>query len=542
MPCRCYKNHFAEGKTIVMIRITIDSTPITVTEGTTILQAAAQAGIAIPSLCHYEGIEPPTSCFVCVVKIRGKKGLIPSCVAPAEDGMVVESSSGEVRGYRTRALELLLSEHAGDCEAPCSRICPCDMDIPAMACRIADGDLFGAIKIIKEKMPFPGILGYICPAPCQKGCRREKVDSCVTIRDLHLKAALADLARQSPWLPEIAPDSGKKVAVAGAGPAGLSAAWYLSSFGHQCTIVDSRDRPGGMLAFGVDRKALPMEVLDREIALLRRLGVIFTMNTRIGEAIPLEALEHDYDAIILAIGAVDDKTISKLGVTPGPKGIVAEKETFVTNRPKVFSCGAAVLPGKLAVRSMAQGRSAALIINKYLGNGGRLSASPIQFDSHLDKLLDGELEEFVKTCVTTTHTGNAGAFPPETITEASRCLRCDCSAKEVCDLRRYATDYNADQNRYRTGNRKTVAQCRYASGVVYEPGKCIVCGRCVGIAGSAAVRPGLTFVNRGSEVRVEAPFGAPLDTAMGDKTDACIAACPTGALSRIVSGNGKDNQ
>jgi len=168
-----------------MPTITIDTRSVTVPEGKTVLESAALAGIHIPSLCWMKGYAPNTSCFVCVVKIEGREGLVPSCAVIAEEGMVIESETNEIRAYRQQALELLLSEHAGDCEAPCRRICPCSMDIPAMLRSQIQGDFEGLCRVLYREMPFPGILGKVCPAPCQKGCRRGRIDTPIEIKNLH---------------------------------------------------------------------------------------------------------------------------------------------------------------------------------------------------------------------------------------------------------------------------------------------------------------------------------------------------------------------
>ena len=140
-----------------MPSLTIDNNVLPFEPGETILQVATRAGIAIPTLCSFEGIEPPTSCYVCVVKIKGRNALAPSCATLAEDGMILESSSEEVRGYRRRALELLMSEHAGDCEGPCRRICPADLDIPVIAKHIVEGNLDAAVRTVRERLALPGV-------------------------------------------------------------------------------------------------------------------------------------------------------------------------------------------------------------------------------------------------------------------------------------------------------------------------------------------------------------------------------------------------
>ena len=125
------------------------------------------------------------------MKITGCNGFVPSCVTRVHEGMVVESTSEAVFKLRRQALELLLSHHNGDCEAPCTRICPCSIDIPDLVRTIMTGDNAGMISAVRAAMPFPAVLGYICSAPCENGCRRKQVDTAVSLRNcinlLHLQ-------------------------------------------------------------------------------------------------------------------------------------------------------------------------------------------------------------------------------------------------------------------------------------------------------------------------------------------------------------------
>ena len=122
------------------VKLTIDGRPIAVAPGTTILAAARTLGLSIPTLCHVEGFEPSASCFLCAVKIEGRPNLWPSCATPAAEGMVVINDSDEVRAARKTSLELLLSDHAGDCVGPCRTGCPARLDIPGFIAGIAAGD------------------------------------------------------------------------------------------------------------------------------------------------------------------------------------------------------------------------------------------------------------------------------------------------------------------------------------------------------------------------------------------------------------------
>ena len=163
---------------MTMLEATIDGRTVRAQGGTTILQAARGAGIRIPSLCYRRELGPVTSCMVCVVEIRGTDSLAPACTAPLEDGMVIETASGRVLEARRTAVELLLSEHAGDCIAPCQKACPFHMDIPAMIRCIGQRDPVSAGKIIASS-PCAGEDG--CLRQCEKACRRNRYDEPVAI-------------------------------------------------------------------------------------------------------------------------------------------------------------------------------------------------------------------------------------------------------------------------------------------------------------------------------------------------------------------------
>ena len=159
------------------IAIHIDGRPVSVPPGTTILGAARQLGIAIPTLCHVEGFEPSASCFLCAVQIEGRPNLWPSCATPVAPGMAVITNSAEVRAARKTALELLLSDHAGDCVAPCHTGCPAGLDIPGFIARIAAGDNAASARLVTDGLTLPASLGRVCPRLCEQHCPRNSRDT-----------------------------------------------------------------------------------------------------------------------------------------------------------------------------------------------------------------------------------------------------------------------------------------------------------------------------------------------------------------------------
>lgn len=282
----------------MMVRLTIDGRTVQVPEGTTILEAARWLGIRIPTLCHVEGLEASASCFVCAVQVEGRRTLAPACGMPVADGMRVTTESPEVRSARKTALELLLSDHAGDCVAPCAAACPAGLDIPRFVGELAREDVDAALEAIGDHLALPGSLGRICPRLCEQNCRRCSHDEGLAIGALHRYAA--DHGRRRA---QAAPATGKRVAIIGAGPAGLAAAWFLQRRGHACTLHEAHERAGGMLRYGIPAHRLPKDALDAEIEAVRAMGAEFRFGHRWGVDFHLADLRKSYDAVFVAIGA-----------------------------------------------------------------------------------------------------------------------------------------------------------------------------------------------------------------------------------------------
>lgn len=304
-----------------LVKLEINGKRIIADNTQTILEVARKHGIAeIPTLCHDGQLEPFASCFVCVVKVKGARTLLPACSTKVTAGMVVETDTPEVRRARKAALELMLSNHYADCVGPCQLKCPAGIDIQGYIALAALGKYHDAIKLIKEANPLPAVCGRVCTRPCEvKGCRRNLLDEAVGIDYIKRYVADLDLDSARPWRPEVAPANGKRVAVVGGGPAGLSAAYYLAVRGYAVTIFESLPEAGGMLRYGIPEYRLPKDVLDLEIAQILELGVTLSTNMTLGKDFTVAGLKQDgYDAVFLGIGAWDT---SKMRVenedTPG---------------------------------------------------------------------------------------------------------------------------------------------------------------------------------------------------------------------------------
>lgn len=285
------------------ITVTIDNHILSVEAGTTLLRAATENGLKIPNLCYDGRVELYGACGLCVVEVEGTPKLLRACSTKATDGMVVHTDTERVIRARKIALELLLSDHDGDCKAPCTKACPANTDCQGYVGLIANGEYTEAVRLIKEKIPLPSSIGRVCPHPCEKQCRRQFVDEPVSIAFLKSFASDMDMASAMPYVPSVEPDTGKTVAVVGGGPAGLTAAYFLRRQGHSVTVLDAMPKMGGMLRYGIPEYRLPKSLLDKEIQQIADLGVEMRNNVNIGRDTTVEALRAEYDAVILAAGA-----------------------------------------------------------------------------------------------------------------------------------------------------------------------------------------------------------------------------------------------
>ncbi|HWQ40507.1 MAG TPA: FAD-dependent oxidoreductase, partial [Desulfosporosinus sp.] len=285
-----------------MIRVNINSRELTAQAGETILTIALANGIEIPNLCYDKRMKIYGGCGVCVVEIDGSPKLQRACSTLAVDGMIIKTDTERTISARTVAFELLASDHRGDCRPPCVNGCPAHTDCQGYVGLIANGQYEEAIKLTKDILALPASIGRICPHPCETECRRKNVDSAVAIADL--KRFLGDLdISNGTYVPLLKPATGKKVAIIGAGPAGISCAYFLARDGHQVVIYENQPYPGGMLRYGIPEYRLPKEILDAEINTLKKMGVEIKCNVKLGEDISILYLKKTYDAVFVAIGA-----------------------------------------------------------------------------------------------------------------------------------------------------------------------------------------------------------------------------------------------
>ena len=286
------------------LSVTVNGRDLHVDDGLTILAALTKEGIDIPALCNDVRLERANgSCGLCVVEVGPEARQVKACITPISEGMTISTHSPVIEAYRKVRLEQLLCDHNADCEPPCQQTCPDHIDVQRYLALVMDANFEAAVRVIKDRNPFPSACGRVCPHPCEANCRRNLIDDSVGINNVKRFVADWDLSRDTPWRPKLAPSTGKRIAIVGAGPSGLSAAYYAAIAGHQVTVFDRQPAPGGMMRYGIPEYRLPKAQLDAEIATITALGVQIVCGKSLGTHLRLEDLQHDFDAVYLAIGS-----------------------------------------------------------------------------------------------------------------------------------------------------------------------------------------------------------------------------------------------
>lgn len=297
------------------VTVTIDGNEIVAEKGLTILEVARRSDIAIPTLCFLKDTLSDNPCQVCVVEIENfadtglsstlaTEGLFRACATLALDGMVIQTASDAVIAHRKERLGIISSTHFGDCKAPCNLTCPGQINVQGYIAHVARGEYEEALRVVMDRNPFPFSVGRVCPRFCETRCRRILIDEPVSIN--HLKRFVADwcMAHEIDLkIPREKP-TGKRVAVIGGGPAGLTAAWFLSRKGHQVTVFEAAPKLGGALRYGFPEYKIPRDVLNYEVNTILRMGINIQLSQQWGRDFILQDFQdRGFDATFIGIGA-----------------------------------------------------------------------------------------------------------------------------------------------------------------------------------------------------------------------------------------------
>ena len=290
------------------IAIKINGQDIETAPGKTILEVVREQDLDdIPTLCYSPELEPYGSCFLCVVEVKGRGNLVPSCATRVAEGMEIETCNERVKASRKTALELLLSNHYADCVSPCNQGCPAGVDAQGYIALSAMGQYRRAVDLIRRSNPLPAVCGRVCVRKCEMVCRRGDVDAPVGINAI--KRFVTDAPGIYDGQPQCDAPTGKTVGIIGAGPAGLTAAWFLGLKGHKATLYEAQSRSGGMLRYGIPTYRLPDDVIDAEVEYICRTGAEIKYNVSVGQDISLDEIRQKHDAVFIASGAWTGKAM-----------------------------------------------------------------------------------------------------------------------------------------------------------------------------------------------------------------------------------------
>ena len=320
--------------------------------------------------------------------------------------------------------------------SPCTATCPLHCNSHGYVALISQGKFKEALALVREKLPFPGILAYACAHPCERECKRIEKDRPISI--CHLKRFLVDHVEEPEF--EFTPpeEKGKKIAIVGGGPSGLTAVYDLRKMGYGVTLFESKGELGGLLTHGFPSYRLPKQVVEKDLSVIGKMGIEVKCNTRVGKDVSPETLAQSYDAIFIAGGVTSAAPILHMfkGLKKTRRGTIqANPISLETSVKGVFAGGDMVTGPGTIIESMAHGRKAALSIDRYLRGEDLLQGrefegtqvSPLRSLLPYSKRMEREvLPDMVKPVA-------ASLTAEEAIEEAKRCLNCaGCSDCGEC--------------------------------------------------------------------------------------------------------------
>ncbi len=411
-----------------MVKIEVNGRPVEAREDQTILEVVDEQQLdSIPTLCHSRELAPYASCFVCVVELEGRPNLVPSCATKVADGMTILTRSPRVLEARKTALELLLSNHYADCIAPCRNGCPAGVDAQGYIALTAMGEYRKAVDLIRQTNPLPAVCGRICVRKCEVVCRRQDVDEPVAINDI--KRFVTDMPGAYAGMPEREPSRGRSVGIVGAGPAGLTAGWFLGLKGYDPVIYENMPEPGGMLRYGIPEYRLPKADLDREIEYVTRAGIEIRCGVSIPRDMTVDDLLQKHDAVFLSPGAWGGKAMrvsgefDTEGVVSGVDFLVEKASDPSPVRGTVLVVGGGNTAMDAARTSWRLGADKVIIV--YRRTKAEMPADPHEIEDCLDEGI--EIMELVAPVGITEADGKVKAL---------RCIRMQLGEPDASGRRR----------------------------------------------------------------------------------------------------------
>jgi hypothetical protein len=407
--------------------------------------------------------------FVKHIKVNmGKEETLPSisgiylCAALVENemqdqfnikisGLAIDFQKRFIRGKESPDISLLKSipyvlKPPVRLPVRCSQACPAGIDVSRYVRLVGVGKFDDALAVMKQASPFPGVCGRACLAPCEEACRQERQGQPIAIKLLKRFAfehgKYKSKVTSSP--------TGKRVAIIGSGPSGLTAAYFLAKKGHKVTVFEAMPEPGGMMRVGIPQTELPRDVLDEEINDIKGLGVEIRLNSRIESLDGLSSQGHD--AILVAIGCPlvlrQSATVAALSGKPemlkqfglasgrmsGANIIDVEPDTLATSKPGTFATGDAILGPTSVVNAIGSGRKAAISIDRYVGGDGELpveeikAAGPTSRETFLERQKSKrrpKLPKYSEAEIVQSGEDEPGLSQAMAVAEGQRCWRCD---------------------------------------------------------------------------------------------------------------------